>query len=109
MRYHKGSDPWGRGSYEVPNYAVAGASDTGTLSDSPCPSNKVEKELNDFITFLKTKGIKAKFGKSTQSGNIFMGKRWVEVSKAKYAEADALAEQYLKDHDKDTSYIHDGH
>jgi hypothetical protein len=41
------------------------------------------------------------------SGNIFMLKRWVVVHSRDFFKANALAEQYLADHEQDTTWIHD--
>ena len=106
VRIHRGDDPWGRGSYSIPSHAVMGSSDTGTYSDSPCPSNLVAKELYDFRTVLKMHGIDSKF-ESTQSGNLFMVKLWVVVDAENVRKARQLAKRYLKKHDRDTQFIHD--
>ena len=53
MRYHRGSDPWGRGSYPIPQYAVIGASDCGMWPDSPAPSDRVAAELEEFRKVLR--------------------------------------------------------
>ena len=47
----------GYSGYSQSAYAVLGSSDTGTWSDSPCPSGEVSKELNSFRAFLQKKGI----------------------------------------------------
>ena len=114
MRRHKGSDGWGRDSYDIPTYAVAGSSDCGSFSDSPAPTTKVLAELEGVIAFLKAQGVQADFWRpdgegigATTSGNVFMGKRWVVVPPKQYRKGKKLALQYLKDHERDTCYIHD--
>ena len=49
------TDAW-RG-YEQPINAVCGANDTGTWSDSPCPSNVRETELNKAKKVLRQNKI----------------------------------------------------
>ena len=106
-RVHRGSDPWGRNSYRIPYYAVAGSSDTGMSYDSPAPSDRVHEELQRFRDFLQTKGIESEFGQVTHSGNIFMGKQWVVVAPKDYRKARLLASKWLAEHNYDTRYIHD--
>lgn len=106
MRFHRGKDGWGRDSYEIPTYAVVGSSDCGTQPDSPAPSPVVRQELMGFRRVLRQAGISSRF-KYTNSGNLFMLKRWVVVRSTDYPKALELAEKYLKEHDKDTRFIHD--
>jgi len=106
MRFHRGRDGWGRGSYAIPQYAVVGSSDCGTWSDSPAPSDNVIEELEDFRRVLRANHIRSRI-RFTQSGNAFMVKRWVVVHSRDFARAMGLAETYLKEHDTDTRYIHD--
>jgi hypothetical protein len=98
------TDAW-RGYYQ-PEYAVIGASDTGTWEDSPCPSGEVGKELTDFQNFLKENKIDS-VRKTTRSSNVFMGKRWIVVAKWDFKKANKLAKQYLKDKKAETRYIHE--
>ena len=67
MKYVR-TDGW-RG-YEEPQFAVAGANDTGTWSDSPCPSHIAEAELNAVTELLKKEKIKVK-KLSCQTSNGF--------------------------------------
>jgi hypothetical protein len=96
------TDAW-RG-YEQSVYAVLGSSDTGKWSDSPCPSDEVNKELKKFQSFLKSKGIDSEL-KTTKSSNVFMKKRWVVVSPKNHKRALKIANDYLKK-DKESQYIH---
>jgi hypothetical protein len=98
------TDAW-RGYWQVAN-AVAGASDTGMYSDSPAPSDKVKKELNDFRDYLKKKGITSRLS-SGKSSNVFMGKRWVTVKPSDVPKAKKLFNEYIKKHEANTSYIHE--
>lgn len=56
--------------YEQPINAVGGSSNTGSWEDSPCPTNRVKKEIGEFRKMLRAKGIQTKMlvGKT---GNIF--------------------------------------
>lgn len=103
-RYHR-IDGW-RG-FMIPGTAVAGSSDTGMFSDSPCPSDAVKAEIRRFQReCLRPAGIKSRvrFG---QSSNVFCGKRWVCVAAEEHARAMALANEWLEAHKADTHYIHD--
>jgi len=103
-RYHK-IDGW-RG-YWVPALAIAGASDTGTYGDSPCPSNEVTKELNRLRKeVLRPAGIasRTRWGNSS---NLFCAKKWLAVSQADFARAALLAKEWLDENRRTTSYIHD--
>ena len=103
-RYNK-IDGW-RG-YWVPALAVAGSSDTGTYSDSPCPSNEVNLELRRLRKeVLRPAGItsRTRWGNSS---NLFCSKRWLVVSQADFAKAAALVTAWLEDNRRTTSYIHD--
>lgn len=106
MRYHKGSDPWGRASYAIPEFAVVGSSDCGTWSDSPAPSDRVAAELEEFRKVLRANRIRSRI-RYTTSGNVFMAKRWVVVNGIDFHRALALATSYLAEHQDDTRYIHD--
>jgi hypothetical protein len=106
MRFHKGSDGWGRDSYRIPQFAVVGSSCTGDWPDSPCPTLRVKAELEGFRKELRKNKIRSRVG-ATQSGNVFCVKVWVKVAGKDFAAADKLARDYLKAHQSDTRYIHD--
>jgi len=103
-RYHR-IDAW-RG-YRIPGAAVAGASDTGMASDSPCPTVEVKSEIRTLQKWLRTKhGIttRTRYGSSS---NLFCGKRWLCVVDAKdFALAQELAEGWLSRTKNSTHYIH---
>ena len=104
-RYHR-IDGW-RG-YSIPDYAVAGASDTGMASDSPCPSDVVAKEIARLgKEALHTNGIKYRTVWGSSS-NCFCSKRWVTVAKADFDKAALAASTWLNTHKDDTYYIHNG-
>jgi hypothetical protein len=99
-RYNK-IDGW-RG-YWVPALAVAGSSDTGTYSDSPCPSPEVLKEINRIRKeVLLPAGIKSRssFGNSS---NLFCAKRWLIVGREDFDRAARLVENWLEDNRRTTS------
>jgi len=105
VRRYNRIDGW-RGYY-VPACAIVGASDTGTWSDSPCPTPDVKAELARFgREVLRPLGIKYKtsFGVSS---NVFCGKHWICVNKASFNTAAYAALKWLEEHNRDTSYIHD--
>ena len=107
MRRHKGNDGWSRSSYDIPDRAVMGSSNTGMGKDSPCPSDKVRAELDSFCAVLDKEDIKHKY-EATQSGNIFMTKVWVVVEEDSDLEkAKELSDQYLIERSGDTRFIHD--
>ena len=106
MRFHRGDDPWGRSSYRIPQFAVVGSSDCGTWADSPAPSNCVAVELEEFRKVLRADHIRSRI-RYTQSGNVFMLKRWVTVSGRDFLRANALAAEYLAENDSKTRWIHD--
>lgn len=103
-RYHR-IDGW-RG-YWIPGKAIAGASDTGTWSDSPCPTPRVKSEIRTLQRWLRTKhGIttRTRYGSSS---NVFCGKRWLcVVDAADFPQAQELAEQWLGQTRNSTHYIH---
>lgn len=98
-------DGW-RG-YRIPGPAVAGASDTGNWSDSPCPSDEVKAEIRRFQReVLQPAGIKSRT-RWGSSSNVFCGKRWVVVDAADWPKAKELADAWLKANKYTTRFIHD--
>lgn len=89
--------------YEQPIFAVAGANDTGTWSDSPCPSNVGEKELAGFRKLLRKAKIKYK-ETTCPSSNVFCVHRYIVVSEADHPAALVLAEQYLSENETKLFY-----
>ena len=73
--YHR-IDGW-RG-YSIPPFAVAGSSDTGSWSDSPCPSSAVEEEIKKVQGILAEHNIKS-YVVIRETSNVFCVKRWVCV------------------------------
>lgn len=103
-RYHR-IDGW-RG-YSVPALAIVGASDTGALDDSPCPTGKVKAELRRFQReALRPLGIKSRT-RYGNSSNVFCGKIWIVVRPASFAVAAIAADKWLKENRYSTTYIHD--
>lgn len=102
-RYHK-IDGW-RG-YWLPPRAIAGASDTGTWSDSPAPTPDVIAELDAFKAHLRKHKVKYRstFGVTS---NVFAGKRWITVVDFDdFARAAQLTVDYLADH-PNLQFLHD--
>ena len=84
-------DGW-RG-YQIPVFAVLGASDTGMWSDSPCPSTTAEEEVKDARAYLRHNGITSyeAFG---ETSNCFCMKRWTIVRGNQYKDAMRVLEAY---------------
>ena len=99
-----GNDGW-RG-YEQPAGAIAGASDTGTWEDSPCPSYDVTREMDMIKKELAQAGVPTT-QKVTTSSNVFMAKRWLIASPEKEAFGKQLAKKLIKKHEAETKYIHE--
>jgi hypothetical protein len=88
------SDAW-RG-YEEPEYAVCGANDTGTWSDSPCRSDVAEAELLAAKEILKKAGIQTK--KITcKTSNVFCIHHYLIVRPKDKQKAVELMDNYLQD------------
>lgn len=103
-RYHK-LDAW-RG-YRIPGPAVAGASDTGDWSDSPCPTDLVKAEIRRLQReCLVPAGIHSR-QRLGESSNIFCGKRWVCVAVADWVRAATLVKEWLTEHNRELQYLHD--
>ena len=87
-------DGW-RG-YLQPINAVGGANDTGSWSDSPCPSHICKAEVQAFTKMLRKDGISYK---TTSGGtsNVFCGKRYVLVAPEDRDRALVIAEEHTKD------------
>jgi len=79
--------------HEEPINAVGGANDTGTSSDSPCPSPKRKEEINGFCKLLKDNKInyRTTWGKSS---NVFMNAQFVCVHPDDREKAEELAVAY---------------
>jgi hypothetical protein len=79
--------------YEEPIYAIAGVNDTGSWSDSPCPSNIADKELSDIINVLKKHKISVK-KITTSTSNVFCVHHYL-IPKLKYVDK---AREIVKEH-----------
>ena len=105
MRFHKGNDGWGRDSYSIPQFAVAGCSVTD--EQGPAPASMAKRECIYLRSHIfKETGVRARF-KATPSGNCFMHKAWVTVPGKDYKRVLPAVEQWLVDHRADTRLIHD--
>ncbi len=56
--------------YSQPINAVGGANDTGSWSDSPCPSDVCEREIKEFRSILRKNKIASRL-KVCQTSNVF--------------------------------------
>ncbi len=66
----------------------------------------MREELERFRSVLRQNGIRSRL-RYTQSGNVFMAKRWVVVHSRDFARASTLAAEFLEQHHHDTRYVHD--
>lgn len=101
-RYHK-TDGW-RG-YAIPGCAIAGSSDTGMWSDSPCPSDKVKLEIERFQEAARKAGFPTRL-KAGETSNVFCAKVWVVVNARVWHSAARWAAEWLKAHDRELNYLH---
>ena len=85
-------DGW-RG-YEQPVYAVCGANDTGTWSDSPCPSHVAKKELEDAQNVLKSNKIPTKII-TTETSNVFCVHHYLIVPPVHHERAKGLVSEHI--------------
>ena len=99
---YKKTDGW-RG-YEEPIYAIVGANDTGSYSDSPCPSDVRERELTAIKNLLLKSGIKTK-QLVCQSSNVFCVHVYL-VPKIKDVERGReIVKEYLDSNETRLSYL----
>ncbi len=95
------TDGW-RG-YSQPKYAVCGANDTGSWSDSPCPTRIATSELNTVKTLLKRANIPVK-EVVCETSNVFCIHRYL-VPKLKDVElAKTLVKEFLASNETDLLY-----
>ena len=100
-------DGW-RG-YPIPRLAIAGASDTGDSSDSPCPTRNVKAEISRIQReVLRPLGIKSRtvYG---HSSNIFCMKRWLVVPAGSFPAAAEATVAWLESNKFSTDFVHDAH
>lgn len=84
------SDGW-RG-YEQPTFAIAGANDTGTWDDSPCPSHIANEELNALkkaLGKIPTKDVVC------ETSNVFCIHRYLVVPPFYIEQAKAVVREHL--------------
>ena len=102
--FHKGNDGWGRDSYSIPQFAVAGCSVTD--EQGPAPASVAKRELTELRDYLRTAhGIKGRF-KATPSGNCCMHKAWLVVSGKDFTAAKPQAEHWMENNKDFTRLIH---
>lgn len=81
-------------------------SNCGMFSDSPASTDAVRAESEQFRVILRRHCIRSHL-RYTQSGNLFMAKRWVAIHSRDFARALRLAKAFLKVDDRETRWIHD--
>jgi len=86
-------DGW-RG-YNKPKYAVIGATDTGTWSDSPCNSHDVQRDIKIAKKMLKDEGFCVRSATGNTS-NVFAGKRYLVVPPEQFERAKEVAKKIDK-------------
>ncbi len=86
------TDGW-RG-YSEPINAAAGANDTGTWSDSPCPSGIATKELGTVKKALRKEGIKFR-ETACRSSNVFCIHRYIVVPAENVERAKEITKELL--------------
>ena len=100
--YYVRLDGW-RG-YSEPIYAVAGANDTGTFSDSPCPTDIAKAELRAIGQLLRKQGIKFR-QMVCQSSNVFCIHRYIICMPKDAQAARAIAKEYIANHYTRLAYV----
>jgi hypothetical protein len=86
------TDGW-RGYFQ-PVYAVAGANDTGTWSDSPCPSHVATKELQGISSALKAAKVPTK-EMICETTNVFCIHRYLIVPPPFLEKAKKIVDVYV--------------
>lgn len=88
----------------VPTYAVAGANDTGTWDDSPCPTPVATKELSDVANMLSAKGIPTK-EMVCEGSNVFCAHRYLITYPRDAEYARVLVDAYLQKNETELLYL----
>ena len=96
------TDGW-RG-YEEPEFAVVGANDTGTYSDSPCPSHIAERELNAITEVLRKEKIEVK-KITTETSNVFCVHHYLIPLLKNVEKARELVKQYIANEETRLVYL----
>lgn len=99
---YKRIDGW-RG-YSQPEFACVGANDTGTWSDSPCPSNVRAEELEAIKNYLLLNGIKTK-ETICESSNVFCAHVYLVPQLKNVTKARELVKEYLENNDTRLAYV----
>jgi hypothetical protein len=82
--------------YIKPVDAVAGANDTGSWEDSPCPTKQCLEELNGFKSKLKKAGIPFRT-MICPTSNVCCVSRYILVAPAHREKALEMAREYKKE------------
>jgi hypothetical protein len=80
--------------YEQPVYAVCGANNTGTCSDSPCPSDVCNSELRKAGAILRKAGIRYK-RTICRSSNVFCAHVYLVVPEGQVQTAKELIQPII--------------
>lgn len=99
---YKKTDGW-RG-YSEPINAIVGANDTGMYSDSPCPSNVRERELNAISAELAKNGIKTK-QVVCESSNVFCVHVYLVPKVKDVAKGREIVKAYLDNNETRLAYL----
>lgn len=87
------TDGW-RG-YEEPIYYIAGANDTGSWDDSPCPTKTAIAELKGVQSVLRKAKIRTK-QIITRSSNVFCVHRYLLVTPSDFERAKEIVNEYYE-------------
>ena len=105
-RVATGFQPDGLDTYTIPEYAIAGCSDTGP--GGPAPTIEVIPELTRFSNDLKRDtGIPCAMFFAHPRRPSVIYKRWLVVAKPDWERASEYADDWLREHRQDTRFIHD--
>jgi hypothetical protein len=96
------TDGW-RG-YGQPNYAICGANDTGTWSDSPCPSDVSENELTQVKKLLNGTPVKIV---TCETSNVFCVHRYLVVPPAYFDNALKIVNDFIQNNETRLLYACD--
>jgi hypothetical protein len=99
------TDGW-RG-YNEPEFACVGANDTGMYSDSPCPTNIMEAELEAIKNMLLQNGVPTK-QTVCQTSNIFCVHVYLVPQLKNVDKARQLVKQYLAENETRLAYVVEG-
>jgi hypothetical protein len=88
----------------VPTFAVAGANDTGTWDDSPCPTPVASKELSELASYLQSRGVPTK-EMVCEGSNVFCAHRYLITYPRDTEYARDIVEFYLEKNETQLLYL----